>query len=45
MCDWVPVKEGGVVKDTEMVLKGNRFAMMAPQKTVDKEIRSARKER
>ena len=25
MCVWVPVKEGEVAKETEKVLKGNRF--------------------
>ncbi len=28
---WVPVKEGEVVKDTEQVLEGSRFSILAAE--------------
>ncbi len=31
---WVPVKEGEVAKETEKVLKGNRFAIPAKESEV-----------
>ncbi len=31
---WVPVKEGEVVKETERVLKGNRFVILATESEV-----------
>ncbi len=34
MCVWVPVKEGEVAKETEKVLKGTRFAMLATESEV-----------
>ena len=33
-CVWAPVKEGEVAKETEEVLKGNRFAMLATESEV-----------
>ena len=31
---WVPVQEGEVAKETEKVLKGNRFAILAAESDV-----------
>ncbi len=31
MCIWAPVKEGDVVKETERVLKGNRFSILVTE--------------
>ena len=31
MCVWGPVKEGEVAKETDKVLKGNRFAILAAE--------------
>ncbi len=33
-CVWVPVKEGEVVQETERVLKGSRFAILATESEV-----------
>ncbi len=35
---WVPVKEGEVVRETEKVLKGNRFAILAMQSEVHQDV-------
>ncbi len=34
----VPVKEGEVVKETERVLKGNRFAILATESEVQQDF-------
>ena len=36
-CLWAPVKEGEVAKETEEVLQGNRFAMLATE-SEDKQV-------
>ncbi len=38
MYAWVPVKEGEVVKETEKVLKGNRFAILAAESEVHQDF-------
>ncbi len=34
VCVWVPVNEGSFADETEKVLKGNRFAMLATESEV-----------
>ncbi len=35
---WVPVKEGEVARETEKVLKGNRFAILATENEVHQDF-------
>ncbi len=38
MCRWTPVKEGEVAKETEKVLKGDRFAGLAAEPKVHQDF-------